>query len=167
MYRTVSSFLQTGGGPNIVNSSFLPPDFHSLVKDVKEPPLRISTKPAVLLQGLIPLLVSLGDLQALAFFRIIENLAVDPLRRASYIDRCIQGIFPSKRNVGPIHFCPVAILTSRLKAIVPLNDKVRDDAIEYGSENLRYFPFPIVRQVTVQPCAQAPIMVTSPAASLS
>lgn len=43
------------------------------------------------------------DLQAQAWFGIVESLALDQCLEASYMYRCIHGIFPAERKIVAIH----------------------------------------------------------------
>lgn len=115
--RTVESLIDTGTSPNLVQSSFLPPNWHKHFKHVKAPLLRTSTKQAVTIKGLISLHVCMEYLHADAWFVIVENLAMDPLLGTSYVSRCILGLFPAERKAVLIHFYSLAILTSLLEVV--------------------------------------------------
>lgn len=90
--HTVASLLDTGGGPNVGNSLFVPPNWRSYVRPVRNLQLRNVTKQAVLLRGLISLKVFMGDIHACAWFVIVDNLVGDQLLGKPYIDLCMCGI---------------------------------------------------------------------------
>lgn len=62
-----------------------------------------ATKASIKAYGIIPVIVEMGTIKVCKWFGIINNLAVDILLTASYIDQCIEGIFHTDTKVVPIH----------------------------------------------------------------
>lgn len=91
----------------------------------------------------------MGNLHARSWLGTVENYALDQLLGRSYKDQYIRDIFPTELEIVQWHSCPAAILTSLLKVVSVLEKDVRVDVITYGSGNLRYFPWSIVRPITV------------------
>lgn len=54
--------------------------------------------------GVLPNSIFIEDLYAVSWFRKVNNLVVDVLLGTSFIDRCINGIFHSERNICPLDF---------------------------------------------------------------
>ena len=71
----VTSVLDTGAGPNLINKDFLPTQWHSNIRPMKDPGLVGATKQAVVMQGVILLHVCLGELRVRVWFGIVERLA--------------------------------------------------------------------------------------------
>lgn len=51
------------------------------------------------------------DLPVRVWFGVVDNLAVDVLLGTSFIDLCIQGLFPGEQKVVPLHFHLVSMLS--------------------------------------------------------
>lgn len=63
----------------------------------------------------MPFFVRMGDLNVCAWFGIVRNFSVDVLLGTSVIDRCIWGIFHSKRSIVRWLSRPKVILSTQKK----------------------------------------------------
>lgn len=102
--------LDTGAGPNLVDSQLLPLSWSSKVKPVADPGLTAAGKQTITVEGVILLHVQLGDLRVRVWFGVVKNLAVSVLLGTSFIDRFVTGIFPPERKVVPQNSEPVDII---------------------------------------------------------
>lgn len=66
-----------------------------------------------------------------------------------------------------MHYLPVAILRSLPTVMLLLEEDVQDDAIVYGSGNLKYFTCRVAHSKMVQPYTKTSITVASQSAGLS
>lgn len=58
--------------------------------------MRSGTKQAVSIDGIIQMLVNIGDLIVRVWFGVVENHAVDVLLDTALIDLCIRDVFQSE-----------------------------------------------------------------------
>lgn len=108
----VTSLLDTGAGPNLVNNAFLPREWQRKVVSTPSPSLRTATRETVKVEGIVRTFVQIGDLRVRAWSGVVENLAVDILLGTSFIDRFIISILAGERKVVPYHSCSVSIILS-------------------------------------------------------
>lgn len=102
MQQTVGNLLDKGAGPNLINCSFRPPNWHAYFKLVKAL-LRNAIKQNASEKVLISLHIPMGDLHARSWFDLPGNLAFKVVLGSSYILRCICGLFPTKHKVVKVH----------------------------------------------------------------
>lgn len=95
---TVECNLHTEAGPNSVNKHFLSRSWKESIKRIKVPLLRTANHNIVNVGDIVLLFAYIGDLRVCTWFGIVENLAVDFLLETSFINRCICGIFSTKKK---------------------------------------------------------------------
>lgn len=86
---TVASLLNTGARPNPVNKNFLQSAWRKSLKTIRSPPLRPANCEVGFVEVIVPLFVRMANLTVLAWFGVVQNLAVDVVLGTSFIDRCI------------------------------------------------------------------------------
>lgn len=169
---TVASLFDTGAGPNLVNKSFIPRNWHRYVEPIEQPQLRTATREHVNVEGVIPMFVRIGDLRVRAWFGVVENLAVDILVGTSFIDRCIRGIFPTERKIVPWHSRPVSILTSssnissKFPRVEFLDHDGTQSEVKEDDEEEEFFLCRVSRPITIPADTQAAVSVSSQGAGL-
>lgn len=94
----VASLVNTGAGPNFVNTGFLRPEWRDSMKTIKSPPLGTANCKVASIEGIVSLLVHIGELRLQDWFGIVQNLSVAVLLGTSFIGLCLREIFPSKRT---------------------------------------------------------------------
>lgn len=60
--------------------------------------------------GTIILHIHLGDTRVSVMFRIFKKLALLVLFETTFIDRFVEGIFPTERKIFPYNLQPLSIL---------------------------------------------------------
>lgn len=120
-------------------------------------------------EGRHPLFVRTGYLRVRAWFGIFENLAVDVLLGALFIDQCKWRKFPTEQKLVPWHSRPVEIISMKNSnnsvyadiAVFNENTKPIDDVVS-GEHQSR----PVVRQISIPTYTQAAVLVNYYAAGL-
>lgn len=82
--------VHTRAGPNLINGDYLNPQWKSGTKLLKLPKLKLATKGLSKIQGLIPLVIQIGDLQVRTWFGIVQDLPVNETLGTTIIDKCIR-----------------------------------------------------------------------------
>lgn len=90
------------------------------------------------------------DLQASAWFGIVENLAMGLLLSTLYIDWHMHGILPTELEIVSTISHPGTTLTLLSKLISLLEMGVRGDAMVHCLVNLRYFTCLVSLHITVK-----------------
>lgn len=80
--------------------------------------LEKARKEAIKVQGILPLIVQMGDLQVPVWFGVVQNFAVNILLRTTSIDKFIWGLLPIEQKIVPVHSGPEAILGTGKEAKV-------------------------------------------------
>lgn len=88
------SLIDTGAGVNLITSSLIPLNWCSRIKGKNITQLRTATKQLLLPNGLIFLLLHLGELNTLILIVVALRLAVAILHDTSFID-CFKTWNPS------------------------------------------------------------------------
>lgn len=93
--------LDIGAGLDLINNASLKKEWQTDIKRQQFPGLRTATKEPIILDGTILLIVKIGELKVRIRSENVENVVVNTLLGASFIDRYIRGIFLSKIKVLP------------------------------------------------------------------
>lgn len=111
--------------------------------------------------------IATGDLHTPPGFRVLEKIAVDLLIMKSIIDSCIRVSVQIKLRIVLILFRAMAILTSRIMAVSPFVEDVRDHAYAKRSEKNLEFPCCTLHSKTIQPHLECSITVSPLVVGLS
>lgn len=158
-----------GAVPNFVNKDFLPPAWRESMKTITSPPLCTANCEAQSVEGMVPLLVSMGDLREHTGFGVVQSLVVDVLLETTIIDCCIQGIFPLEHMIVPRHSRSVEILSTQknFNEITAENEKVDSHMIaDRGNPREQHYLCHVERQNTIPAYSQAPVLVSCCGAGL-
>lgn len=100
------------------------------------PLLKSATKESILVQGLISLHISGGDLHAHAYFSFDKDFAVDVLLGTAFSDRSMHGVFVSEQKIESVNYCLVTVRTSPWKVIPLLSEDSGERVYEkcWGNE---------------------------------
>lgn len=83
---TVSSLVDTGAGPDLLYKDSLPPAWRRSMKMIESPPFPIENCQIVTVEGIVPLIACMDDLTMCAWFKVVDNLAVEVLLGTLFID---------------------------------------------------------------------------------
>lgn len=113
----VAKLFDTGGGPSLINKDFLPLAWEDFIKSTRLPQMQTANCNVFNIESIWPLFTCIGDLCVRAWFRIVDNLAVDILLGTSFIDRCIQRTFRTECEIGPSHSESLRIILTKTSII--------------------------------------------------
>lgn len=85
------------------------------MRTIEWPPLCSANHEFKSVDGIVPEFFCNGVLRVRAGFGVVENLAVEVLFGALFINRCIQAILFLEREVFPRHSRPVPIISTQKK----------------------------------------------------
>lgn len=111
--------------PKLVSKDFLPTAWRESVESSKLPKLWTANCEVVTIKSIGPLLIGFGYLSVRTWFGIVENLAVDDMLGASFIDRVIRGTFLTERKIISCHSRPVTnMITKAAINLIKSDDKI-------------------------------------------
>lgn len=99
-------------GPNLVNKGALPKRWIGNIRPQNGVRLTSASLQPLLLVGVIPLVVHLGDLRFRVWLGVIKGLSVPAILGTSLIDRFAEEILPQERLIVPHNSRPIAILSA-------------------------------------------------------
>lgn len=79
---------------------------------IKSLQLQTASRKVVNIEVTMPLFIGMGDPRVRAWFGLFENLAIDVLLRALFIDRCIRKVFYTESKIVLWHSRAVAIIST-------------------------------------------------------
>lgn len=72
--------LDTWTGPSLIDEGYFKHQCKSCMKCLELPKLRMATKGTIIVEGIIPLKVQMGDLQVRTFFGVVKSLKANNLK---------------------------------------------------------------------------------------
>lgn len=106
----VTRFLDTGAGPNLMGSWFIPPSWRIRIKHVAELRLSAATSQPLNVTGVILLNLHMGGIRVRTLFGVLRKVAVPVLLDTSFIEWFVKRIFPPERKAFPFHSKTIAII---------------------------------------------------------
>ena len=157
--RYLLAVLDTGAGPNLIREGCCPRDALESLDDSREiVNLSSATNHRLDVLGITTLTVTLGDYTARVPFVVVRNLGADILLGCTFIDRHVEGIFPTKRNARLANGCVIPII--RRRALEPVVEQLPEKKI-LGKRSLSGFnAIRLTEPITIPPHAQTYARVT-------
>ena len=157
--RYLLAVLDTGAGPNLIREGCCSRDALESLDDSREiVNLSSATNHRLDVLGITTLTVTLGDYTARVPFVVVRNLGADILLGCTFIDRHVEGIFPTKRNARLANGCVIPII--RRRALEPVVEQLPEKKI-LGKRSLSGFnAIRLTEPITIPPHAQTYARVT-------
>lgn len=119
VFRPAVRVFDTGDGPNLIQTSFLPPEWRQKIKLVTGIRYLSASDGHIKVYGTLSLFICLGDFRVCLRFGVSKNLAVPNLTITSNVDRFIESIFPMmEQMIVPVHSGSGAILSAYAPAVM-------------------------------------------------
>lgn len=110
--------------PNLIRTSFLPPEWCERFKSISRPHYTSASDDGLTIYGTILILACAENIRKRVQIEVIDHLAVPILVETSKIDRFIRGILTLERKLVHLHSGPVAVMpnyTIAVKSISTIN----------------------------------------------
>lgn len=129
--------VETEAGPNLTNENYLKPQRKCCVKRVYSSKLRIAPKEVIEIQGVITLVVQIGDLHGQMWFEMVRNLVGKLFFGTMYSNKFICSIFPTEQKVVPDHLKSItplrrateANVTTKVSCEAPIDEQTKREMI--------------------------------------
>lgn len=170
MSLAVASLLGMGVDLEHVKTSFLSLRWHRNVEPVWATAIRTANRRTASVKGNpnLSLHLHVEDLCISTWLRIVESFEMDILLGMSLKDKCIGCIIPTKREVVPVQFNRITILTSLPIVRGPLETKNVRDNVKYANPNGETMLLSSMKRLKPVPAhTKCLVTVTSPASELS
>lgn len=160
----MTTVLDTGAGPNIINMSVLPAAWKSAIRPVAAPHLLDASNKPLRCLGTLGFHVRIGEFRTGIRFMVVGSLAVDCVLGTTFIDQQIRAIFPSDRKVVFHHGPPVTIVGRTLpKTEQRLKPSMSSQALPFEPRSRKIH---LSSQVTITPKSHVYARVQCPTGGL-
>lgn len=109
-WELVYAILDTGAGPNIIQSDAIDPSWKVTIRNVKPRVLRSAASTPLRVIGTIRLVIHVGQLATNTSLSVVKSLAVGVLLDTAFIERNVKSISPGKKLINSIKSSTVAIM---------------------------------------------------------
>lgn len=91
--------LDTGAWQSTISKSIVPPSRRNCFQCFNVPRLPKANLKPFELEGVMLMLVRIGDLEVLVWFGLVNKISDDILIGSFFINRCVRGILPYSRRI--------------------------------------------------------------------